>query len=136
MRSDAGEAAMLEQPRDLAVLTEAVLEEQRSARRQMERGARDDGGKSLEARAAPHESDRGLRGEALERGVAVGDVRRIRHDQIEALAGHGIEPGPLAPLDVIEREGAPVLARHVEGGRRYVDADHPGEGPLRRDGES
>ena len=75
-----------------------------SPRGQMQRRRRDDGRQRFEAGGAGLQRDQRLGAKARERRVRGGDIRRIREDQIEALARHGLEPATLTPGN----------ARHIE----------------------
>ena len=113
MTFDAGEAAALEQLRDLVLLGAAVLEQQPSAARQMSRGRGDDGRERIESRGSRDEREFRLGGECRERGIVVRDVRRVGDHDVEDFAGYGVEPGSQSKGYVRPREGARIVAGYT-----------------------
>src|ERR1700728_5456525 len=107
MRANLREAVSFHHSSDVRRLIAAVLQNQPAVLMQMRRRTPDYGRQGFEARGPVAESEGRFRGQFLERRVRGADIGWIGDDQVEALAGHGREPGPQAPIDVRE----PKVAR-------------------------
>jgi hypothetical protein len=104
-----------------ASLSAAVLEQQPAARIQMRAARCDDGRQRVQPGRPALERERGFVGQQLERGIVAGDIGWIGHDEVEALAWHGVEPGAQAPT---RRVTAPV-ARSFDEATARAPARHP-----------
>src|SRR5579859_1502641 len=90
----------LQQALHLLVLPGAVLEEKPALRPQVPRGGPGDLANCVQSILARDERFPRLEPERLQVRIAEGHVRRVGHDEIEALFGEGLEPLPLSKPDL------------------------------------
>ncbi|MNC84457.1 hypothetical protein D3C83_00120 [compost metagenome] len=89
-------------------------------------GSRHDSADRIEPVGAGHERDARLKAQIAqcEMRIVFGDVRRVRHDEIEALARDRIEPLPRREHHVANALRLRIFARKGERFRGTVDRGH------------
>ena len=103
MRAHVGEARALEQVPHCRALQVAVLDDQPAVTEKVARRLRHDCLQRLEARR-PREQRRGglvATHAGFNPWIVAGDVRRVAHDEVEALAGHRLVPANLQHIDAL-----------------------------------
>ena len=65
--------------------------------------------------------------------IVVFDIRRVGHNDIEPLSGHGGIPVPASESDIIDSQLACIGSGNVQGGLRAVGAGDPAVGTLMGD---
>jgi hypothetical protein len=135
VRADCAEASPPEHPGHRAGLGVAVFEQQPAVRQQVPGGAIDDCGQRVQTRRPRRERNAGLRREFCERGVIGRHIGGVGDDDVEPLAGYGLEPRTQAPFHAPQRELAAVFPGYGKRRGRNVGGGHMRAGAFGGDGQ-